>query len=127
MPQFYYMLKILLRIAGTISLTLGILGIFLPILPTTPFLLLTAYCYFRSAPDWHKRLLENKHLGPYIKNFQENKCIPLRVKIYSITTLWLTISISAIFFVSILWVKVLLFAIAIGVTIHILSYPNSKK
>lgn len=121
------MIKLILRIVGTISLILGIIGIALPVLPTTPFLLLTAYCYFRSAPAWHKRLLESKHLGPYIRNFQENKCIPLRVKIYSIATLWLTISISAIFFVSILWVKVLLFAIAIGVTIHILSYPNSKK
>ena len=121
------MIKLILRIVGTISLILGIIGIALPVLPTTPFLLLTAYCYFRSAPNWHKRLLESKHLGPYIKNFQEYKCIPLRVKVYSIFTLWLTISISAIFFVSILWVKALLFAIAIGVTIHILSYPNSKK
>ncbi len=120
------MLKTLLRITGTISLTLGILGIFLPILPTTPFLLLTAYCYFRSAPAWHKRLLESKHLGPYIKNFQENKCIPVRIKVYSISMLWITICISC-FFVSLWWVRILLLVIAIGVTWHILSYPSQPK
>ena len=118
------MLKLILRIVGTISLILGILGIVLPVLPTTPFLLLTAYCYLRSAPNWHRRLLESKHLGPYIRNFQEHKCIPLRIKIYSISTLWATICISAFVFVSLFWVRLLLLAIAIGVTIHILSYPN---
>lgn len=121
------MIKIILRIVGSISLILGIIGIALPILPTTPFLLLTAFCYLKSAPAWHKRLLESKHLGPYIKNFQENKCIPLRIKVYSISMLWLTISISAIFFVSLWWVRALLFAIAVGVTIHILSYPSQPK
>lgn len=121
------MIKIILRIVGTISLILGIIGIALPILPTTPFLLLTAFCYLKSAPAWHKRLLESKHLGPYIKNFQENKCIPLRIKVYSISMLWLTTSISAIFFVSLWWVRALLFAIAVGVTIHILSYPSQPK
>lgn len=121
------MIKIILRIVGTISLILGIIGIALPILPTTPFLLLTAFCYLKSAPAWHKRLLESKYLGPYIKNFQENKCIPLRIKVYSISMLWLTISISAIFFVSLWWVRALLFAIAVGVTIHILSYPSQPK
>ena len=120
------MIKLILRIVGTISLILGILGIALPVLPTTPFLLLTAYCYLKSAPEWHKRLLESKHLGPYIKNFQENKCIPLHVKICSISLLWITICISCIF-VSLLWVRILLPAIAVGVTIHILSYPNKPQ
>ena len=120
------MINLILRIVGTISLILGILGIALPVLPTTPFLLLTAYCYLKSAPKWHKRLLESKHLGPYIKNFQENKCIPLRVKIYSIGLRWLTISCSCVFFVSLWWIRALLIAIAIGVTCHILSYPSKS-
>ena len=119
-------LKIVLRIVGTISLLLGLIGIVLPVLPTTPFLLLTAYCYLRSAPNWHKRLLQSKHLGPYIKNFQENKCIPVRIKVYAISMLWLTIGTSAIFFVHLWWVRILLVVIAIGVTWHILSYPNNR-
>lgn len=120
------MIKIILRIVGTISLILGIIGIALPVLPTTPFLLLTAYCYLRSAPAWHKRLLESKHFGPYIRNFQENQCIPVRIKVYSISMLWITICISCIF-VSILWVRLLLLGIAVGVTWHILSYPSQPK
>ena len=120
------MIKIILRIVGTVSLILGIIGIALPVLPTTPFLLLTAYCYLKSAPAWHKRLLESKHFGPYIKNFQENKCIPVRIKVYSISMLWITICISCIF-VSILWVRLLLLGIAVGVTWHILSYPSQPK
>ncbi len=121
------MIKLILRIVGTISLVLGIIGIALPVLPTTPFLLLTAYCYLKSAPNWHKKLLESKHLGPYIKNFQENKCIPLRIKVYSISLLWITIVTSAVFFVSLWWVKLILLAIAVGVTTHILSYPSQPK
>jgi uncharacterized membrane protein YbaN (DUF454 family) len=121
------MIKLILRIVGTISLVLGLLGIVLPVLPTTPFLLLTAYCYLRSAPNWHKRLLESKHLGPYIRNFQENKCIPLRIKVYAISMLWITITLSAVFAVSLWWVRLLLFAIAIGVTWHILSYPSNSQ
>jgi uncharacterized membrane protein YbaN (DUF454 family) len=121
------MIKLILRIVGTVSLVLGLLGIVLPVLPTTPFLLLTAYCYLRSAPNWHKRLLESKHLGPYIRNFQENKCIPLRIKVYAISMLWITITLSAVFAVSLWWVRLLLFAIAIGVTWHILSYPSNSQ
>lgn len=121
------MLNVILRIIGTISLALGLLGIALPVLPTTPFLLLTAYCYLRSAPNWHKRLLASKHLGPYIKNFQENKCIPVRIKVYSVSMLWLTIGTSAIFFVQLWWVRLLLLVVAIGVTWHILSYPSNRR
>lgn len=121
------MVKILLRIVGTVSLVLGLLGIALPVLPTTPFLLLTAFCYLRSAPAWHKRLLESKHLGPYIRNFQENKCIPVHIKVYSVSMLWITITCSAVFAVSILWVRLLLFVVAIGVTCHILSYPSNRQ
>lgn len=120
------MLNVILRIIGTISLALGLLGIALPVLPTTPFLLLTAYCYLRSAPNWHKRLLASKHLGPYIRNFQENKCIPVRIKVYAISMLWLTIGTSAIFFVQLWWVRLLLLVVAIGVTWHILSYPSNR-
>ena len=120
------MIKLILRIVGTISLILGIIGIALPVLPTTPFLLLTAYCFLRSAPAWHKRLLESKHLGTFIKNFQVNKCIPVRIKVYSISMLWITICISCIF-VSLWWVRILLLVIAIGVTWHILSYPSQPK
>ena len=121
------MKKIIFRILGFTSLTLGIIGIVVPILPTTPFLLLSSYLFLNSSEKLYNRLRNNKILGQYIKDFQDDKAIPLKVKISSISLLWITISISAIFFVHILWLKLLLFAIAIGVTIHILHYKTKKR
>jgi len=109
---------------GTISLCLGIIGIILPVLPTTPFLLLTAWLYFRSSPKLYQKLMDNKYFGPYIKRFREDKAILLHAKIVSISLLWITISYSAICIVDELWLKILLFAIAIAVSIHILSFKT---
>lgn len=111
---------------GTISLGLGILGIFLPILPTTPFLLLTATLYFNSSKKLYSKLMGNKHLGPYIKSFREDKSIPLQAKIISVSLLWLTIGYSIFFVVHLTILKVLLGAIAIAVTIHILSFKTKE-
>ena len=79
---------------GTLSLVLGVLVIFLPLLPTTPFLLLTATLYFKSSPKLYDWLLNHKYFGSYIRNYRENKAISLRAKIISITLLWITISYS---------------------------------
>ena len=75
---------------GSLSLILGVIGIFLPILPTTPFLLLSAALFFRSSPRAYDWLLTHKYLGPYIRSFREDRMIPLRAKIISISLLWLT-------------------------------------
>ena len=120
-------MRILYIVLGTISLALGILGIFLPLLPTTPFLLLTASLYFKSSPKLYEWLLNQKYLGPYIRNFRENRAIPLRAKILSIVLLWGTMSYCIFFVVPYLWVKIILFLIAAGVTYHILSFKTLKK
>lgn len=101
---------------GTIFLGLGTLGIFLPLLPTTPFWLLTSWLYLRSSEKLYNRVMANKYFGSYMKNFIEDRAIPLRAKIMSVSLLWITITCSALFFVNIIWVKILLFCIAIGVT-----------
>ena len=87
---FFYIcsMKTICIILGTVSLALGILGIFLPLLPTTPFLLLTAALYFKGSPRLYQWLLNQKHLGPYIRNFRENKAIPLRAKVISLVLMW---------------------------------------
>ncbi|UCD13738.1 MAG: YbaN family protein [Thermoplasmatales archaeon] len=113
--------------AGTIFLGLGILGIFLPILPTTPFLLLAAACYARSSEKFYNWLINNKWFGSYIKNYREGKGVPLKIKVYTISLLWITILFSAFFIVRILWVKVLLILIAVGVTIHVLTIKTYKQ
>ena len=114
-------------ILGSISLTLGIIGIFLPLLPTTPFLLLTAALYFKGSPRLYHWLINHKHFGPYILNFREHKAIPLRAKIISVSLLWVTILYCIIFVVEPLWLKFILFCIAVGVSYHILSFKTLKR
>jgi len=113
--------------AGSIFLGLGILGIFLPILPTTPFLLLAAACYARSSKKFYDWLINNKWFGLYIKNYREGRGVPLKVKIYTISLLWITILFSAFFIINIFWVRIALILIAVGVTIHILTIKTYKR
>lgn len=119
--------KGLLVISGTLFLVLGIIGIFIPLLPTTPFLLLAAACYIRGSKKFYNRLIKNKWLGEYIKNYQEGRGIPLNVKIITIIILWLTIIISIFIIVYIFVIQIILFVIAIGVTIHIIKIKTLKR
>nr|WP_207726892.1 YbaN family protein [Anaerosolibacter carboniphilus] len=120
------MIKGTLIVIGTLSIVLGVVGIFLPLLPTTPFLLLGSACYIRSSEKLYKWLIEHKKFGIYIRNYQEKRGIPLKIKIFSIGSLWLSIGYSALFIVSSIMIKLLLFTIAVGVTIHILSLKTLK-
>jgi len=119
-------MKIVYVILGTISLVLGTLGIFLPLLPTTPFYILTAWLYMRGSEKFYRKVMENKYFGTIVRNFQEDKSISLKTKIVIISTLWATILFSAFFVISIWFIRFLLFAIAIGITIHILSFKTKK-
>lgn len=118
------LLRYTLLIVGWVSVALGIIGIFLPLLPTTPFLLLATLCFSKSSKRFHDWLLNQPHLGPYIKLYLEGKGIPAKAKVCTIIFLWLTISTSIIFFVKPIALKLLLIAIAIGVTIHLLRMPT---
>jgi uncharacterized membrane protein YbaN (DUF454 family) len=102
---------------------LAILGIFLPLLPTVPLLLLAAACFARSSERFHGWLLQHPRLGPMIRGYLDGQGIPLRSKIYAIALLWLTIPISALFLTSLLWVQITLFAIGCGVTVYLLRLP----
>lgn len=120
-------MKILLIILGSISLVLGIIGIFLPLLPTTPFLLLTATLYLKSSPRLYNWLINQKHLGSYIENFRVHRALTLKTKIISVSLTWLTILYGICFILQDVIVRILLTTIAIGVTWHILSYKTLKK
>jgi len=120
------LIRCFLIVGGTIFLGLGTIGIFLPVLPTTPFLLLAAACYARSSKRFYDWLLSNKWFGSYIKNYREGKGIPLKVKVYTISLLWVTILFSAFFVISIFWVRVVLILIAVGVTIHVLTIKTYR-
>ena len=116
--------RILLRTAGTLSLILGGVGIILPLLPTTPFLLLAAVCYARSSEQWYNWLMTNRWFGKYIRNWHEGKGIPMKTKILTIAFLILTIGYSAAFVVPFFIGKVVLILIAMCVSMHILSFPT---
>ncbi len=118
--------KWVLIIVGSFFTGLGIIGIFLPLLPTTPFLLLAAACYIRSSERLYNWLMNNKWIGRYIKNYIEGKGIPLKSKVLSISALWITIGYSVFFVVNIFPVRVILILIAIGVTMHLLSIRTLK-
>ena len=119
-------LRITLISLGIISLTLGIIGIFVPILPTTPFLLASVALFAKSSPKLYYKLLNNKYLGEYIKNFRVHKSIPLKTKIFAISLLWISIATSIIFFIKILWVKILVASIASVVTYYILNFKTKR-
>lgn len=121
-------MKIIFITLGTISVILGVIGIFLPLLPTTPFLLLAATLYFHSSPKLYDRLLSNRYLGSYIRNFREHRTIPLHAKLVSVTLVWISIGYCILFVVSeVLWAKIALSLLAIGVSLHILSYASDKR
>jgi uncharacterized protein len=119
--------KILLISTGSFLVGVGIAGIFIPILPTTPFLLLAAALYARSSQKFYRWLINNRILGRYIKDYREGRGIPVKVKIIAITLLWATISCSAYFATDILWVRIILFTVAIGVSIHIIRIMPRDK
>ena len=126
-PKRNRVTRVLLMIAGTISLAFAIIGIVLPLIPTTPLLLLTAACYCRSSERLYSWLINNKWFGEYIRNYREGKGIPLKTKIFALTILWVTISISSLFLVPILIVQVVLLVVAVAVSIHILRLPTYRR
>ena len=110
----------LLIIAGSLSLGLGIIGIFLPLLPTTPLLLLAAYCYLKSSEKLYNRLINSKRLGPYIKNYLEYKVVSKKAKYSAMILLWVSLIVSIVLFDNI-YIRLLLLSVGIGVSVHMLS------
>lgn len=118
--------KAILIFCGTVCVGLGVVGMFLPLMPTTVFLLLAAYCYSRSSEKFHNWLLNNRLCGSYIRNYKSGKGISVKQKVSTILTLWLSIGISMMF-VGNIWVRLMLAAIAIGVTIHLIMIKTYRS
>lgn len=119
-------IKILFVILGTISLIIGIIGIIVPGLPTTIFLLFAATMYFHGNKKFHDKLLASKYLGKYISDFQSGKGMSLKAKIYSIITMWIMISISAYFASHNLSVAIIIFGL-IGTLCILFLVPLYRK
>jgi len=117
------MIRVLFNILGTLSLGLGLLGVFLPLLPTTPFLLLAAFCFLRGSPRMHRWLLSHRVLGPYIRDFQEGRGIPLRSKLIALALMWPSLAFSA-WVMPVPWARWLLLIPGIGVTVYLIRTPT---
>jgi uncharacterized membrane protein YbaN (DUF454 family) len=118
--------KRLLMSAGFLSLGLGAAGIFLPVLPTTPFLLLAAACFMRSSDRLHEWMLTNRWFGPYIRNYREHKAVTKRTKTVTLVLLWGTIGYTAFGIVSSWTLRALLLVIAAAVTVHVLRFRTLR-
>ncbi|MHC1781466.1 MAG: YbaN family protein [Anaerolineaceae bacterium] len=111
---------------GTVSVGLGLLGMFVPLLPTTPLLLLAAICYARSSKRFYLWLMTNRLFGEYIRNYREGRGIALMHKVMALMLLWATIGYAAWILVSAWWGKAGLIAIAVAVTIHLLMFKTLR-
>jgi hypothetical protein len=118
------LMRALLIAIGTLAVALAIVGMFIPILPTTPFLLLAAACYARSSDRFLNWLLHNRWFGAYIRNYREGRGMPRLTKILTLSALWATLILSGTFAVSAWWLRLVLGAVGAGVTIHLLRIPT---
>lgn len=122
------LLKIFYIILGTISLGLGIIGIVVPGLPTTPFILLTAWLYIKGSDKLHKWLISNKIFGKYILNFEKNKGMTMKSKIVSTAMMWTMITISCTFFIESNTIRLVVIAMgAIGTSVMLFFLKTTKK
>jgi uncharacterized membrane protein YbaN (DUF454 family) len=112
--------------AGTVLVGIGILGIFLPLLPTTVFFLMAAWCYARSSQRFYDWLHKNRIFGKYLKNYREGHGIPRSTRIVTIVVLWGGILYS-IFVTESIIIRLVLAAIAVGVTIHLVMIPTYSE
>ena len=120
------LVRYLLVAVGWTSVGLGVIGIFLPVLPTTPFLLLAAACFARSSPRFYNWLVNHKRLGPWIRDYLEGNGIPLKGKVYAIGLMWASISLSC-YLVPLPWARGFMLACAVLVTIYILRQKTLHK
>ncbi len=113
-------LRYLLFACGCLSVVLGVIGIFLPVLPTTPFLLLAAACFARSSKRFYLWLVMHPRLGPWVRDYLDGQGLPLRGKIWALVLMWASISFS-MWIVPLFWVRIFMLVSAVCVTVYILK------
>ncbi|MBN1895912.1 YbaN family protein [bacterium] len=105
--------------AGTLSLAVGVIALLIPVVPTTPFLLVAAACYIRSSQRFYSWLINHRWLGPPVRAYREEKGMTLWNKILTIATFWIANLVTALFIAKVLWLRIFLFAFASFMTWHV--------
>ena len=119
--------KAFFTVAGTFFVCLAAIGVVLPILPTTPFLLLAAACYIKGSERMNYWLNNNKLFGGYLRNYREGRGISAKGKIFTLCVLWATMLYAVIFLTNVLIYQVVMLVVPLGVTIHLVRIPTYSK
>lgn len=120
-------MRVLFVVLGTLFLILGIVGAFLPVLPTTPFLLLAAACYARGSTRFYNALLNNRSFGPLILEWRRHHSIPFRIKVTAIALMSVTLSVSILTLSSLPWLQAALAAAGIGLAVYLWRIPSRDR
>lgn len=121
------MKKAILMTIGSISLVLGFIGVFLPVIPTTPFVLVPLACFMNTSEKMHHFVMTNKHLGPYARAYANGEGIPKRAKLKAVFLIWITIGFSVIFVLDKLPLRIMLLVIATIVSTYIVTRPTVEE
>lgn len=119
-------IRFTLLAVGWLSVALGVIGIFLPVLPATPFLLLAAACFMRSSKRFYLWLVNHRHLGPWIVDYLQGEGIPFQAKVYAISLMWLSIGVSS-YLVPLFWARAFMLTSAVLVSVYILKQKTLNK
>jgi uncharacterized membrane protein YbaN (DUF454 family) len=119
--------RLLFVALGTVFVALGVLGAFLPVLPTTPFLLLAAACYARGSVRFYNALLNNKSFGPLILEWRRHRSMPFRIKITAITLMSVTMTASILMLSGRAWLQVMLAAMGIALAVYLWRIPSRDR
>lgn len=118
--------KILFVAAGILSVAIGTVGAFVPLLPTVPFLLLAAYFFAKSSPRLYHWLHTNRWFGKILTDYKEGKGVPLRIKVYSIVLMWVVVASSLLYMIESTVGKIIMVVVGIAVTIHLMMLKSYK-
>lgn len=122
-----YPVRVALVVAGSGFVAVGLVGVFLPVLPTTPFLLVAAACYARASRRFYNALLNNRVFGPAILEWQRHRSIAWRTKLAAIALMSLSLAVTIVFFVQAGWLRAVLAAVGIAVAVYLYRIPSGDR
>jgi hypothetical protein len=120
-------MRMVFNVAGTLALALGVIGIFLPLLPTTPFVLLAAACFARGSERFHQWLLANRTFGPMVYEWERHRSLPYRTKVTAIVLMSVTMAVSVHFFIRPVWLKVAIALFGVALAIWMYRIPSRDR
>ena len=117
----------LILIVGGLAFACGVAGIFLPLLPATPLLILAAACFARAHRPFHEWMLGHRWIGPMLHDWYVHRSLPYGTKAFAIVTMLLSFGLSIAFFVRPPWLKAVLALVALGLAAWLYRIPSRPR